>query len=74
VIHLQVFSHERQTKIYLFVKIGPLSPSPSWLVLMRETWRMVEGGYDDVEVATEGLMSLKVMALLLKSLLWQRWD
>jgi hypothetical protein len=35
---------------------------------------MVEGDYDDVEIATEGLMSLKVMALLLKPLLWQRWD
>jgi hypothetical protein len=33
-----------------------------------------EGDYDDVELATEGLMSLKVMALLLKPLLWQRWD
>jgi hypothetical protein len=27
---------------------------PSWLVLMRETWSMVEGDYDGVEVATQG--------------------
>jgi hypothetical protein len=71
-IHLQVFSHERQTKIYLLMKIGLQSPSPSWLVLMRETWRMVEGDYDDVKLATEGSMMLKVMALLLKPVLWRR--
>jgi hypothetical protein len=54
------------------MKIGLQSPSPSWLVLMRETWRMVEGDYDDVKLATEGSMMLKVMALLLKPLLWRR--
>jgi hypothetical protein len=42
-IGLQVFSHERQTKNYLLVKIGPpYDLNPSWLVLMREASRMVE--------------------------------
>jgi hypothetical protein len=49
------------------------SSSPSWLVLMRETWLVVEGDYDDVELVMEGLMMLKVLALLLKPLLqWRR--
>jgi hypothetical protein len=39
---------------------------------MRETLCMVEGDYDDVELATEGSMTLKVMALLLKPLLQRR--
>jgi hypothetical protein len=33
---------------------------------------MVEGDYDDVELAAEGSMTLKVMALLLKPLLQRR--
>jgi hypothetical protein len=52
-------SHERQTKIYLLVKISLPSPSPSWLVLMRETRLMVEGDYDDIKLAMEGLMLLQ---------------
>jgi hypothetical protein len=40
---------------------------------MRETWHMVEGDYDDVELAAEGSLMRKVMALLLKLLLRRRW-
>jgi hypothetical protein len=31
---------------------------------MRETWRMVEGEFDDVELVTEELMMPKVLAQL----------
>jgi hypothetical protein len=39
---------------------------------MRETWCMVEGDYDDVELMMERSMMLKVMTLLLKLLLQRR--
>jgi hypothetical protein len=42
------------------------------LVLMRETWRMVEGDYDDVECTTEESMMSKVVAQLLKPLIQRR--
>jgi hypothetical protein len=35
-------------------------------MFMRETWHMVEGDYDDVELVTEGSMTPKVAAQLLK--------
>jgi hypothetical protein len=51
--------------IYLLMKIGPpVRPSPSWLVHMRETWRMVGGEFDDVELVTKELMMPKVLAQL----------
>jgi hypothetical protein len=39
-----------------------VSPSPSWLALMREAWRMIEGVYDDVELVMEESMKPKVVA------------
>jgi hypothetical protein len=47
--------------IQLLVKIDSPSPSPSWQVLMRETWCMVEGNYADIKLVTERLMTPKVV-------------
>jgi hypothetical protein len=51
---------ERQR--FIFCEDWSPGPSSFWLVLMKETWLMVEGDYDDDELVMGGSMTLKVVA------------
>jgi hypothetical protein len=42
------------------------------MALMRETWHMIEGVCNNVELVTEESMMSKVVAQLLKPLIWRR--